>query len=131
LKRRSFLRRWFGWFLGAFLGIPLISFLKSQRVRPPLERRISKSLKVGEYLVEPEFVLIVTATGPLAISRTCTHLGCKVSFIKEESMFLCPCHQSRFDKVGKYISGPAKKDLVRFKVTSLENNEGYVVYIPR
>ena len=131
MKRRSLLKRWFGWFLGVILAIPLLDFLKSQRFRPPVERRISKSLKKGEFLVEPEFILFESPNGPVAISRTCTHLGCKVNFLEEKSIFLCPCHQSRFNKIGKYLSGPAKKDLARFKVSSMENGQGYVVYIPR
>ncbi len=131
MERRSFLKRWFAWLFGVFLGIPLVSFWKSQRFRPPIEKRISKILKNGEFLLEPEFVLFDSEKGPVAISRTCTHLGCKVNFLEEESMFLCPCHQSKFDKMGRYISGPAKKDLVRFKVSRLEDGQGYLVYIPR
>ncbi len=117
--------------LGALIGIPLVAFLKSQRFRPPVERRISKILKEDEFLIEPEFVLFESSEGPVAISRTCTHLGCRVNFLEEKSIFLCPCHQSRFSRMGRYLSGPAKKDLARFKVSTIENGQGYVVYIPR
>ena len=131
LTRRSLLKKWlFSIFCGV-LTLPVIAFWKSQRYRPPLERRISRVLKPGQFLVEPEFVLFQTPKGPVAVSRTCTHLGCRINFIEEKSIFLCPCHQSKFTKMGKYISGPAKKDLQKFKVKVLENGAGYLVYIPR
>ena len=81
--------------------------------------------------MEQEFVLFQEDFGSYAVSRTCTHLGCRINYLEEKSIFLCPCHQSRFKKTGAYISGPAKKDLPRFQVKVLENGEGYVVYIPR
>lgn len=47
----------------------------------------------------------------IKFSATCTHLGCIVSWDKENKNWLCPCHRSRFDINGKVIGGPAKKDL--------------------
>ena len=44
-----------------------------------------------------------------AISTTCTHLGCIVGI--SDTGFACPCHGSRFDKLGSVINGPANKDL--------------------
>ncbi|NPA95223.1 MAG: Rieske 2Fe-2S domain-containing protein [Thermodesulfobacteria bacterium] len=131
MTRRSLLKKWLSGVFFTVLTLPVISFWKSQRYRPPLERRISRVLKPGQFLVEPEFVLFETSKGPVAVSRTCTHLGCRINFIEEKSMFLCPCHQSKFTKSGKYIAGPAKKDLQKFKVKTLENGAGYLVYIPR
>jgi len=131
LTRRSLFRNWFAALVSVLTAYPLFSFLNSQRFRPPIERRISRVLKPGQFLVEPEFVLFQTKSGPYAVSRTCTHLGCRINFLEEKSIFLCPCHQSRFKKSGAYISGPAKKDLPLFQVKALENGQGYVVYIPR
>ncbi len=131
MTRRSLFRNWFAALVSVLTAYPLLSFWNSQRFRPPIERRISRVLKPGQFLVEPEFVLFQTKSGPYAVSRTCTHLGCRINFLEEKSIFLCPCHQSRFKKSGAYISGPAKKDLPLFQVKVLENGEGYVVYIPR
>lgn len=50
----------------------------------------------------------------IALSLVCTHLGCTVS-VTTEGM-VCPCHGSRFDRMGKVMSGPADKPLVRLTV---------------
>jgi Rieske Fe-S protein len=41
-----------------------------------------------------------------AISATCTHLGCVVSWKEEGKFFKCPCHDGRYDPQGNVISGP-------------------------
>ena len=46
-----------------------------------------------------------------AVSATCTHLGCRVSFNTAERSWDCPCHGSRFDIDGRVIQGPALHDL--------------------
>jgi cytochrome b6-f complex iron-sulfur subunit len=49
--------------------------------------------------------------GFLALSRTCTHLGCTVPWIEEEGRFLCPCHASAFDLRGVVENPPAPRPL--------------------
>jgi Rieske Fe-S protein len=59
--------------------------------------------------------------GFLAISRTCTHLGCTVPWVEEDKRFACPCHGSSFDITGNVIQAPAPRALDLFPVT-IENN---------
>jgi cytochrome b6-f complex iron-sulfur subunit len=59
--------------------------------------------------------------GFLALSRTCTHLGCTVPWVEKENKFACPCHGSTFDIAGNVIEAPAPRALAIYPVT-IENN---------
>ncbi|HEX2475787.1 MAG TPA: FAD-dependent oxidoreductase [Lacipirellulaceae bacterium] len=45
------------------------------------------------------------------MSAVCPHLGCIVHWNGAEKSWDCPCHGSRFDKLGKVINGPSNVDL--------------------
>lgn len=49
-----------------------------------------------------------------AISLECTHKGVKLDLVKDK--LECSAHGSVFEKDGKVIKGPAKKDLKRYSV---------------
>ena len=59
--------------------------------------------------------------GFLALSRTCTHLGCTVPWVEKEMKFACPCHGSAFDIIGNVIEAPAPRALDIYPIT-IENN---------
>jgi cytochrome b6-f complex iron-sulfur subunit len=59
--------------------------------------------------------------GFLALSRTCTHLGCTVPWVENEMKFACPCHGSAFDITGSVIDAPAPRALNIYPIT-IENN---------
>jgi cytochrome b6-f complex iron-sulfur subunit len=59
--------------------------------------------------------------GFLALSRTCTHLGCTVPWVAQESRFICPCHSSEFDIRGEVTRPPAPRALDLYQVV-IENN---------
>jgi cytochrome b6-f complex iron-sulfur subunit len=54
--------------------------------------------------------------GFLALSRSCTHLGCTVPGMEEEQRFVCPCHASVFAITGEVVSAPAPRPLDLFPV---------------
>jgi cytochrome b6-f complex iron-sulfur subunit len=58
--------------------------------------------------------------GFLALSRTCTHLGCTVPWVEKEKKFACPCHGSAFDITGNVIEAPAPRALDIYPI-SIEN----------
>jgi cytochrome b6-f complex iron-sulfur subunit len=59
--------------------------------------------------------------GFLALSRTCTHLGCSVPWVEKEMKFACPCHGSTFDITGNVIEAPAPRALDIYPI-AIENN---------
>lgn len=54
--------------------------------------------------------------GFLALSRTCTHLGCTVPWSPEKKQFACPCHGSIFDIRGEVVHAPAARPLDVYRV---------------
>ena len=48
-------------------------------------------------------------------SAVCPHLNCIVAWNHSEKTWDCPCHGSRFDRLGKVLNGPATSDLSPIK----------------
>lgn len=127
--RRQFLNRLGKTLLvlvASLFSYPLLRFTEF-RVKPrPKYIVINKKIAVGGYVTEHDFILFVFAEGPIAVSRRCTHLGCRVHFRQALGLIECPCHQSRFTPTGERISGPAQKDLPVFPVRVLLDDSGEI-----
>ncbi len=56
------------------------------------------------------------ATNVRTLWQRCTHLGCKPNFCPKNYWFECPCHGSRYDRLGIKVEqlGPAPRSLDRF-----------------
>ncbi|MBU0674703.1 MAG: Rieske (2Fe-2S) protein [Proteobacteria bacterium] len=113
------------------LTIPLMSFLRFKVPSRPRLVAVDKSLKLGGFIMEPEFVIFDTDDGPRAVSRTCTHLGCRLNYHELAGELVCPCHQSRFTKDGQRLAGPAVRNLPMYPVTRMNDleNKGFMVAI--
>ena len=70
---------------------------------------------------EDRVILFSDDEGIYAISTTCTHLGCVVSW--EGSGFICPCHGSKFGYNGNVTKGPAPKGLNWHEVVKLPSGQ--------
>ncbi len=116
-----------GLFLLGLGGMGLFSVSKILP-RPPRKILVKEELKPGQILVRDGFFLRLTKDGPLALFRRCPHLGCPVTYDPQREEFVCPCHQSRFSLEGRYLAGPAKKDLTRLPVKKTEG--GLIVELP-
>jgi cytochrome b6-f complex iron-sulfur subunit len=54
--------------------------------------------------------------GVTALYQKCVHLGCRVPWCKSSQWFECPCHGSKYNRVGEWKLGPAPRGLDRFGV---------------
>ncbi|WP_417912727.1 ubiquinol-cytochrome c reductase iron-sulfur subunit [Candidatus Electronema sp. TJ] len=136
--RRSVLTavlRWAAAFSGLALIHPLLKFTGFTVKPKPRYVKVAAPLPRSGVHAEREFFLFASPDrqAAWAISRTCTHLGCRVNFLEDKQLIECPCHQSRFSPQGLRLAGPAKSNLPVFPV-ELQKDEtgavtGYVVTI--
>jgi cytochrome b6-f complex iron-sulfur subunit len=52
--------------------------------------------------------------GYVALYQKCVHLGCRVPWCETSQWFECPCHGSKYNRVGEKKGGPAPRGLDRF-----------------
>jgi len=61
-----------------------------------------------------------TALNVRALSQRCPHLGCRPNPCLEDFWLRCPCHQSRYDRLGIKVAGerygPAPRGMDRYSV---------------
>ena len=110
---------------------PVARFLGFKVPPKPKLIKVNRVLKPGGFIIEADFIIFDTEAGPSAVSRQCTHLGCKLNYHELEGKLICPCHKSMFGKDGKRLAGPALKDLPMFKVAEVGDRKptGYIVSI--
>ncbi len=79
-----------------------------------------KLFKIGTVTLIPDghfFVSRLKDGNYLAISERCTHQGCAVHWVADQTQFQCPCHGSLFDNTGGVIRDPAPRPLDLFPIT--------------
>ncbi|MCL1587246.1 MAG: Rieske 2Fe-2S domain-containing protein [Actinomycetia bacterium] len=52
----------------------------------------------------------------VALWWRCPHLGCRVPWCESAGEFECPCHGSRFNRLGEYRAGPSPRGMDRFAI---------------
>lgn len=119
VKRRDFLGLATAWtFFCTVVGI-LIGILKLPMpcVFPEVDSRFPigkpEEFPVGKAVHLPSRRLWVFSdeNGIAALSTVCPHLGCVVKR-EEDGEYACPCHGSKFDAIGKVLSGPSPRGLL-------------------
>jgi len=58
----------------------------------------------------------------IGMSNICTHLGCRVRWVKDKRQFYCPCHAGVYDENGNVVSGPPPRPLDRYEL-AVEGDE--------
>lgn len=125
-----------GGLIGAAIGIPVVPYI----IGPALAQKSDEWVRLGSvskveldtptlfkttikaetgWISTDEEIsaYILTSNGQdfIAISNICTHLGCRVRWISDDSKFHCPCHNGVFAKDGTVDSGPPPRPLEQFK----------------
>ena len=132
MKRRHFFSQLLKRILqaAALLGVayPAVSFMVFRRHREITvvfraeDRSADVSFKEGAYLV-------IRGDEFYALSAECTHLGCTLNFDPVSQRFRCPCHGSIFSITGKWLAGPAGKDLKTLSAAARDDGR-IVVTVP-
>lgn len=129
VRQKNNSRRKFLTFLGllAFL-YPVLKFAGFKIPRKPTYVKINKPVTSSGFLVTTEFILFDRENKCWALSRKCTHLGCKLNYHEDNDILECPCHQSRFNvETGEVVQGPARKALTFLPVEKRQDDPLYVV----
>jgi cytochrome b6-f complex iron-sulfur subunit len=66
--------------------------------------------------VYSDSVLPGLEAGVIAIFQKCVHLGCRVPWCQTSQWFECPCHGSKYNRVGEKKGGPAPRGLDQFPI---------------
>ncbi len=74
---------------------------------------VARAKKVSEYAL----VIPGMEQGIVAIYQKCVHLGCRVPWCQSSQWFECPCHGSKYSRVGEKKGGPAPRGLDQWVVT--------------
>jgi cytochrome b6-f complex iron-sulfur subunit len=82
-------------------------------IQPYPKADLAKAKKV--YGTEPG-VFAGMEAGYVALYQKCVHLGCRVPWCTTSQWFECPCHGSKYNRVGEKKGGPAPRGLDRFAV---------------
>lgn len=137
-SRRSFLDLLLGTTVGAWVAtalFPVVRYLSPlQAPLPQGPGRIgdearAKLEKAGFVIVpfgSKRVLVFKDGNAELhALDAKCTHEGCTVQYVADESVVWCACHNARFDINGSVVSGPPPRPLPQFAV--FEDGEGNVL----
>ncbi len=134
-RRRTLLNRiWAVLTIIAFIELSWLGsvLLKSRRTRAAQQKGVRyveagrvESYQPGDVRAIPEGMLYLACLGDhrfIALSRTCTHLGCALGWDADQQKFVCPCHGSTFDQAGVVLTAPAIRPLDFYPVRIEDGN---------
>jgi menaquinol-cytochrome c reductase iron-sulfur subunit len=64
----------------------------------------------------------------LILSSRCTHLACSVNWMDDAQVYLCPCHDAKFDKEGAVLDGPPPRPLDRYPDFKVDENGNLLIF---
>ncbi len=75
------------------------------------------ALAAAKKVYKPAIYQGMEQLGLVALYQRCVHLGCRVPWCQSSQWFECPCHGSKYNRVGEKKAGPAPRGLDRFRIT--------------
>ena len=114
--------------LAALVGLvaaprPTTSARRWRRVASQADVPVSSPLAVvladrhadGWYETRKQTVVYLDREGDgfRALSASCSHLGCRVTWDDAKGQYLCPCHGGTYDREGQVVAGPPPAPLAR------------------
>jgi len=88
----------------------------------PVTVRVAREDGYNQVVSREVVFLVKSGDGVTALSATCTHLGCRVSWVADAKELRCPCHGGRFDAAGVVKDGPPPSPLARLQ-TKVEGDQ--------
>jgi menaquinol-cytochrome c reductase iron-sulfur subunit len=135
----------------AVVSIPIVAYLLSPLLQPPLEEwrdlGLVQNFRIGETVEvafdEPSSLPWAGQTSRTAVwlRRTgdqvftafglnCTHLGCPVNWRAGAELFLCPCHGGVYYADGSVAGGPPPHPLVQYSIRIVATDRVQVLTRP-
>ena len=100
--------------IASYPGIYYASAARAYIVQYPQN---PEDLAKAKKVYKPAIYQNMSQLGLVALYQRCVHLGCRVPFCKSSQWFECPCHGSKYSRVGEKKAGPAPRGLDRFYMT--------------
>jgi menaquinol-cytochrome c reductase iron-sulfur subunit len=94
-------------------------------VPTPVTVRVTRQDGYYEAIDQQVIFLVKSDDGIRALSSTCTHLGCRVSYDAASKRLKCPCHGGVFTPDGRNVSGPPPRPLAEIS-TRVDNSQVFV-----
>ncbi|MGQ9618081.1 MAG: QcrA and Rieske domain-containing protein [Candidatus Aminicenantia bacterium] len=138
MKRRKIIDYIIGSSFIAVLGTifyPILKFVFPPKISESTQSTVNvgkvddihpNSGKIFRFGSKPGLIVRKSDGSFIALSATCTHLGCIVQYRADLGHIWCACHNGHFDLSGKVLSGPPPSPLQEFKV-KIVGDEIYVV----
>jgi cytochrome b6-f complex iron-sulfur subunit len=79
-------------------------------IQPYPKSALPKAKKIYD-----DYIYAGMEQGIVALYQKCVHLGCRVPWCQSAQWFECPCHGSKYNRVGEKRDGPAPRGLDRFQ----------------
>ena len=94
-------------------------------VPTPVTVRVTRQDGYYEAVDQQVVFLVKTDSSVRALSSTCTHLGCRVSYDASTKRLRCPCHGGVFTPDGQVAGGPPPRPLNEL-ATRIEDSKVFI-----